>query len=84
MSKMAESLLILGNGFDLDLGLHTRYSEFWESERWKEVKGSCPEPYLVKSLEKYRVTHNWFDLESGLLEGAKSLKNKISGDLDVS
>ena len=83
MSKMAESLLILGNGFDLDLGLHTRYSEFWESERWKEVKGSCPEPYLIKALERYRVTHNWFDLESGLLEGAKKLKDRIRGHYDA-
>lgn len=74
---MADSLLILGNGFDLDLGLHTRYSEFWESERWKEVKVTCPEPYLINSLESYRVTHNWFDLESGLLAGAKGLKGRI-------
>lgn len=83
-SKMAESLLILGNGFDLDLGLHTRYSEFWESERWKEVKGYCPETYIVDSLERYRITHNWFDLESGLLEGAKKLKDRIRGVFDAS
>ena len=82
-SKMGECVLILGNGFDLDLGLHSRYSEFWESERWKEVKGTCPEAYFVKSLETYRVTHNWFDLESGLLEGAKSLKGKIRRNFDA-
>lgn len=81
---MAESLLIIGNGFDLDLGLHTRYSEFWESERWKEVMENCPEPYFINSLEKYRITHNWFDLESGLLEGAKSLKDRIRRTADVS
>lgn len=80
---MAESLLILGNGFDLDLGLHTRYSEFWESERWRELKVTCPEPYLIKSLERYRITHNWFDLESGLLEGAKDLKGRIRGRFDA-
>ena len=83
-SEMGENLLILGNGFDLDLGLHTRYSEFWESDRWDEVKGECPEPYLINSLEKYRVTHNWFDLESGLLEGAKNLKGRIRRTSDVS
>jgi hypothetical protein len=81
---MAESLLILGNGFDLDLGLHTRYSDFWESERWQSVKSTCPEPYIITSLERYRVTHNWFDLESGLLEGAKSLKDRIRRYFDAS
>lgn len=34
---MEEGILVLGNGFDFDLGLHTRYSEFWESERWTEL-----------------------------------------------
>lgn len=81
---MAESILILGNGFDLDLGLHTRYSEFWGSERWKEVMENCPEPYFINSLEKYRITHNWFDLESGLLEGAKRLKDKLRARFDAS
>lgn len=75
---MEEGLLILGNGFDLDLGLHTRYSEFWESERWKSIKGTCPEPYLISSLEKFRVTHNWFDLESGLQDGATRLLNRLN------
>lgn len=75
---MDEGLLILGNGFDLDLGLHTIYSEFWESERWKSIKGTCPEPYLISSLEKYRVTHNWFDLESGLQDGAIRLRNRLN------
>lgn len=81
---MGDGLLILGNGFDLDLGLHTRYSDFWKSERWKEVKTSCPEPYFVKSLENYRITHHWFDLESGLKEGASSLVNRLKKDFDAS
>ena len=75
---MVGGILILGNGFDLDLGLHTRYSEFWESERWANVKGTCPEQYLISSLEKYRITHNWFDLESGLQDGAVHLLNRVN------
>lgn len=77
---MDEGLLILGNGFDLDLGLHTRYSEFWESERWQNAKKTCPEQYLITSLEKYRVTHNWFDLESGLQDGAIRLRNRLNSN----
>lgn len=70
-------LLILGNGFDLDLGLHTRYSDFWQSDLWQNAKGNCNEEYLVNSLERYRVTHNWFDLESGLRDGASALIGRL-------
>ena len=79
---MEGGLLIIGNGFDLDLGLHTRYSEFGDSDRWKEVKMSCPERYLISSLERYRITNHWFDLESGLENGATKLLKKIDGHFD--
>lgn len=32
---MAKRLLIIGNGFDIDLGLKTRYSDFSKSNNWK-------------------------------------------------
>ena len=79
---MENGLLILGNGFDLDMGLHTRYSDFWESDGWNKAKWSCPEKYLVTSLEKYRITHHWFDLESGLLDGATRLLKTLSTNYD--
>ena len=74
---MEGGLLIIGNGFDLDLGLQTRYADFWDSDRWKEMKEKCPEQYLITSLERYRITNHWFDLESGLQDGATKLLNKI-------
>lgn len=79
---MEEGILVLGNGFDLDLGLHTRYSEFWESERWTELKKTCPEYYLITSLERYRITNHWFDLESGLQDGAAKLLRKLNDSFD--
>lgn len=79
---MEGGLLIIGNGFDLDMGLHTRYSEFWDSDRWKEIKNTCPEQYLITSLERYRITNHWFDLESGLQDGAAKLLNKLNGSYD--
>lgn len=79
---MEGGLLILGNGFDLDLGLHTRYSEFWDSDRWKEIKKTCPEQYLVTSLERYRITNHWFDLESGLKDGAARLLKRLNDSFD--
>lgn len=34
---MAEVAIILGNGFDIDLGLPSRYSDFIKSNEWKAV-----------------------------------------------
>ena len=79
---MESGLLIIGNGFDLDMGLHTRYSEFWDSDRWKEIKNTCPEKYLITSLERYRITNHWFDLESGLQDGAAKLLKKLNDSFD--
>lgn len=81
---MGSKILILGNGFDLDLGLNTRYSDFWDSDLWTQAKNQCQEPYLVKSLERYRVTHHWFDLESGLKEGAAVQKNNLGSGFNNS
>ena len=60
-------VLILGNGFDLDLGLKTSYKDFWESE-------FCPKDYpapLIHHLNQ-RWPDNldavkWYDLENELL-----------------
>lgn len=59
------NILIIGNGFDLDLGLDTSYGSFW---KW--YVNECPEnlrntklfQYLKQKLEKDK----WMDLESNL------------------
>ena len=67
MSESRKIVLVLGNGFDLDLGLRTSYKDFWESE-------FCPKDYpapLIKhmnerwddALEAVR----WYDLENELM-----------------
>lgn len=59
-------VLILGNGFDLDLGLKTSFKDFWKSNY-------CPKDYPApliwymngcpkNSIEKFR----WYDLENEL------------------
>lgn len=60
-------VLILGNGFDLDLGLKTSYKDFWESE-------FCPKDYpapLIQHLNKRWSDDleavRWYDLENELL-----------------
>lgn len=34
---MAKKILILGNGFDIDLGLKTRFSDFANSKIWDKL-----------------------------------------------
>ena len=66
-------VLILGNGFDLDLGLKTSYRDFWVSE-------FCPKNYpapLIHHLNQQwpdsLESVKWYDLENELLNYYKSI-----------
>lgn len=71
-----KKILILGNGFDLDLGRKTLYKDFYESE-------FCPKDYpapLIKHLnEKW---HNnlesvkWYDLENEILNYYEKIRHR--------
>lgn len=57
-------VLVLGNGFDLDLGLKTSYKDFWESDY-------CPKNYpapIIKHLNEHLGNDveivRWYDLEN--------------------
>lgn len=67
------SVLIIGNGFDLDLGMHTSYRDFAKSKLWP-----FDSPIYDKGLGYYlnqkKDTENWFDLERELANYALSLK----------
>lgn len=75
MSESRKIVLVLGNGFDLDLGLKTSYKDFWESE-------FCPKDYpapLISHLNE-RWEDNidkvrWYDLENELLNYYLSIKD---------
>ena len=73
------TVLVIGNGFDLDLGLKTRYSDFANSNEWKnmfEQSASKSKHYsLLKFLNDKKDEHCWFDIEQALLEYA-SIKTK--------
>lgn len=67
MEEPRRIVLVLGNGFDLDLGLKTSYKDFWESE-------NCPKDYpapLIAHLNQRwpdnREAVKWYDLENELL-----------------
>lgn len=70
---MAEVAIIIGNGFDLDLGLPSKYSDFIKSKEWKEIE-DVPLGYvgdkhyisnsLICHLRKAaNDKENWFDIE---------------------
>lgn len=79
------NVFVIGNGFDLDLGLKTKYSDFTESEFWPSatkgnvfandngiVKVSYPKlPMLDIFIRDAKDKKNWFDLEKELLAYAK-------------
>jgi len=72
---MAELAIIIGNGFDIDLGLPSRYSQFIESGEWKELEDSLrcfPPTYRGHSLIYHLLKsasnkEHWFDIEEEIL-----------------
>ena len=80
MAEPRRIVLILGNGFDLDLGFETSYKAFWESE-------FCPKDYpapLIHHLNQ-RWGDNleavkWYDLENELLNYYKSIPDPTKGN----
>ena len=75
MSGQRKIVVILGNGFDLDLGLKTSYKDFWESEY-------CPKNYpapLIRHLNQCWPGNlesvRWYDLENELLTYYRNLQD---------
>lgn len=68
MADPRNIVLILGNGFDLDLGLRTSYKDFWESEYCPK---NYPAPLIAHLNERWSddlEAVKWYDLENELLE----------------
>lgn len=73
-------VLILGNGFDIDLGLETSYKAFWESD-------FCPKDYpaplihhLNQRWEDSLESVKWYDLENELLKYYLGIHNPDKGE----
>lgn len=63
---MSKTLLILGNGFDLDLGLETSYKNFYDSDNWPFLKEDSESPLANHLYKKFK--NGWFDLEDAMGE----------------
>lgn len=61
---MGNTLLILGNGFDLDLGFRTSYGAFMESQEFQDFQEAT---YLGKYLsDEQNKSKTWIDIEKEL------------------
>ena len=75
-----DNVIVLGNGFDIDLGLKTSFKRFVESFEFLSIS-DIP---LIKKI-KERSVENWYDLE-GLLRNeliAYSLSPSVECAEDV-
>lgn len=55
-----ERVLVIGNGFDLDLGLKTNYCNFFNSDHFPNSKFNGG---LISSIRDKLIFSNWIDLE---------------------
>lgn len=61
---MGNTLIILGNGFDLDLGFRTSYGAFMESQEFRNFQEAT---YLGKYLsDEQNKSKTWIDIEKEL------------------
>lgn len=75
------NVFVIGNGFDLDLGIKTKYSDFANSSYWPITDSNLNSNGLNNYLYKYKNNLadiekiNWFDLEKTLLDYAISINS---------
>ena len=64
-------LLILGNGFDVDLGMKSRYSDFAKSKVWHEkIENNAlmlSRNGLLRALVEAKDKEAWFDIENTMM-----------------
>lgn len=74
-------IFIIGNGFDLDLGLKTRYIDFWKSSIFEPHKNK--HKGMIHFLdERAKDEATWFDIESLLREYVRKHSFRSSSDVN--
>ena len=68
-----ETLLIVGNGFDLSMGFKTSYGDFMKSSYFPHEETSCLCSYLHN---QYEENMGWIDIENELSEYSRMLTTK--------
>lgn len=67
--KDYKNVLVIGNGFDLNLGLNTSYSSFLKSSQFKSLINN----HLAIFLRECQRKSRWIDIEKELYNYSKSL-----------
>ena len=87
---MAEVALIVGNGFDIDMGIPSKYSDFIRSKEWqgvvKRVEGfltdsSYSNHSLIAQLQLASLDSMWFDIEQEISIFIKSHPTNSQQDI---
>lgn len=73
---MAKKILIIGNGFDIDLGLRTRYSDFAKSNIWEKLMRNTHgfDQNLLAALREAKEKEAWFDIEKTMNEYVRAIR----------
>lgn len=89
---MANVVLILGNGFDVDLGLKSKYSDFIFGNKWNQLYDYVDEKYKDKMKMFSLLTHIhnaghtpslWFDVEYEIYKYINKYTFKEKDQLDL-
>lgn len=59
-------VFLIGNGFDINLGMKTSYADFYDDYIKTYRTDSVPINRLMQSIAQYKKTNLWADLENGL------------------
>ncbi len=78
--SVPKSVLVLGNGFDIDLGMKTRYEQFVKSTDWPfDKSNNYDETSLPYFLNQYLGSiDTWYDLEEALAKFAKKSAKQLT------
>jgi hypothetical protein len=68
------SVLIIGNGFDLNLGFETGYKHFIKSEQFQKLLEQ--KNGIAQYLKSAQVLNNWIDIENEFQKFSNSFNNK--------
>ena len=74
---MPKRLLIIGNGFDIDLGLRTRYSDFAKSKHWEKLVENTYrfDQDLCAALMNAKEKEAWFDMEKTMNDYVRAIRS---------